>query len=69
LSCADEKKLRRSLMLKILFSVSSLTFCFSVGAIIFSFLSWIGIPFMISIILTEVLALFLSAVLVLSILD
>lgn len=69
LSPSDEKKLRRSLMLKILLSVSSLTFCFSVGAIIFGFLSWIGVPFMISIILTEVLALYLSAVLVLEVLD
>lgn len=65
LSFFDEKKLRGSFILKILMSVSSLTFCFSVGSI----LTWLDGSSMISIILTEVLALFLPAVLVLSLLD
>lgn len=65
LSFFDEKKLRGSFILKILMSVSSLTFCFSVGSIF----TWLDGSSMISIIFTEVLALFLSAVLVLGVLD
>lgn len=62
---SDETKLRGSFILKILMSVSSLTFCFSVGSI----LTWLDGSSMFSIIITEVLALFLPAVLVLSLLD